>query len=95
MDIIVTNQLDESSIELFQFRSFDTDLVFIQYELKTKPKGKRKYISVSIWDNYSHRKSNITEPILSENIKSEALRLFIEKIKIKTWKEFKQETKKY
>lgn len=99
MNLVITvrKELSDTDAEQFEFIVFDNfTLVFVRYYRYNKPKGKRKWEIVKYWDKYSQRDSTTVEPILTDEIKNDAIRNFTHmvtnKITVKTWTEWKDKS---
>jgi hypothetical protein len=89
MHIEVITNIDEQTREIYRFYLFDFSIVFDKYWLETKIKPKRTWTTVKFWDRISTRSSNITEPILTDEIRELALIKAKKQIKVQTWSEYK------
>lgn len=91
MRISVENLINTELKEVFTFNQFDLNIVFVEYLVMEKPKGKRLWKVTNKWDKYSRTDYiQLHEPILSEDIKDLVLKKTVEQIKILTFKEWKQ-----
>ena len=89
--IEVKTQIQEGEIEIFEFILFDLTAVFVEYKKQFKPKGKRVWKIEVLWNKYQTRDNKISEPILTEAIRTEAMAEIVKLIQVKTWNEFKPE----
>lgn len=90
MRIEVVKSIDAETREVWTFNMFDLLVVFVGFKTEKKPKGKRIWVCNEYWDNYDKRNSKLTEPVLPDEIKKDALNLAISYIKVKTWNEYKK-----
>ena len=88
--IQIKNQIKEGEIEIFEFILFDLTAVFVEYKKQLKPIGKRVWKIEVLWDKYKTRDNKISEPILTESIRTEAKAKMVELMQVKTWNEFKR-----
>ena len=92
MKIELIKQIDEETMETWKFNMFDTTAVFVFWSKETKPKGKRVWKTVDIWDKYgrnNHGRPYNNESELPEIIAREAFNKVVEQVRVKTWKEWK------
>lgn len=94
MRIVLRKEISNTDAEEYHFNLFDRFyLVLVKYYQEKKPQGKRKWILDNLWDKYDERRSNIGEPVLSDQLKHEAFTEYFKTIqentKILTWKEWK------
>lgn len=76
--------------EVWEFNVFDQSVVFIRYCLMEKPKGKRKWSTINLWDKYKRTYQNTCkEPVLPDSIKELAKQKLVDMITVKTWGEWK------
>ena len=90
MYIEVITEISSEERELYKFNCFDTKAVFVGFSLQFKPKGKRVWKNTKWWDKYNSRDCNLEEPILSSEIKQEALEKIQAMCKVLTWSEYKK-----
>ena len=88
MKIIIEKQIDDYTKEVWSFNTFDLNAVFIAWHREVKPKGKRKWTIEKFWDKYGRSTHMSSEPVLTENIRSEVLSEMMKHIKVYTWDEW-------
>ena len=75
--------------EVWAFRAFNHTIVFVSYAYMEKPKGKRTWNAVKMWDKYNSPYQNTCqEPLLPDSIKELAKQKLVEMITVKTWDEW-------
>ena len=89
MNIEVIKQKDPETREVYNFTTFDFNIVFTRYSFEQKPKGKRKYQRVKYWDTYTWRAAENAEPNLPDEIRQEAVNKAAKNLRACTWDEWK------
>jgi hypothetical protein len=90
MRIEIEKPIDAENAEIWAFNLIGLTVVFTGWYKQTKPKGKRKWNTIQVWDKY--RNNSVKEPHLPLGIRAEALDKACSFIKVKTWNEWKQNT---
>ena len=88
MYIEIILDIDSETRKVYSFNLFDLTVVFVKYHKESKPKGKRIWTNIEVWDKYA-RDNRIPEPELTMNIRDLALEKTKNLIVVKTWSEFK------
>ena len=88
MKITIEKQINDHTKEVWFFNTFDLNAVFIAWHREVKPKGKRKQTIEKFWDKYGRSTHMSSEPVLTENIRSEVLSEMMKHIKVYTWDEW-------
>jgi len=90
MRIEVKIELSKENCRVYEFNTFDLNVVFVGYREQNKPKGKRLWKTISFWDKYNERDSNIKEsPFLPLEVKQKAFEEMMKVIKVMTWEQWK------
>lgn len=89
MSIKVPQFISEEEMHEYEFTFIDMTIVFTHWYKSIRPKGKRKWVVVSLWNQYAKRDSTAPEPELTEEIRLKAFAEFTHRITVKTWKEFR------
>jgi hypothetical protein len=72
MNIQIEINIDAENKEVYQFHLSDTKLLFWRYDFFNKPKGKKNWTALKVWDNSYSRNNTIEKPKLSEAVKDAA-----------------------
>lgn len=86
----IVKQIDDLTIERFKFIDINNNLYLDIYSLEKRESTKhRKYTKIKKYDRLMERVSNMEESDvpLTDDIKDEAFRMFISKIKVLKWSE--------
>jgi hypothetical protein len=90
MRISIEKQIDAEKREVWYFNLFDLSAVFVGWQRKVKPSGKRKWVTEVVWDKYGRTNYNtVNEPVLPDDIKTEVATEIMRYIKVMTWNEWK------
>lgn len=88
--IEVIHNITKEARQVYVFAEIDNRYaVFTNFYIQEKLPGEIKWRSVDHWDKYLELDSTIPEPILPEDIRSQALAILVSKAKILTWSEYK------
>jgi len=91
MRVIIENQINDRTIEKWEFNIFDMTAVLVYWGVFVKPIGKRKWVVESFWDNYARRDSSMMKehPPIPESIRTQAVSEMAKMLSAKTWSEWK------
>lgn len=91
MRITVTVDLSKECRHIYEFNTFDMNVVLVGVREERKPQGKRAWKMVSFWDNYNKRYSTIKEsPPLPLEVRRKAGDEMVKMIRVMTWDEWKK-----